>query len=164
MVPAVNAFLRHPLPKFGVCLPPAKVKVCSSRAATCRMVDRTSTVQRPRASALGVPLQAGRCAGVLLRSHACNDACRCQQKGSGRAPQAEAARFAAAERAVAALRAEQWRRGRGLQEARARERALVAEVAGRRAQTRGLAARLARAAQQVRHALLLQRVLAPLAA
>jgi hypothetical protein len=102
-------------------------------------------------------LHAGRCAGDLLRSHAYKDACRCLWKRSGPARQAEAARFAAAERAVAALRAEQWRRGRGLQEARARERALVAEVAGRRAQTRGLAARLARAAQQVRHALVLRR-------
>lgn len=64
--------------------------------------------------------------------------------------QAEAARFGAAERAVAALRKEQWRRGRALQEARERERALAAQVAGRRTHTRGLADQLARAAQQAR--------------
>ena len=50
---------------------------------------------------------------------------------------------------MAALRADQWRRSRALQHARGRERALVAEVAGRRTQTRALAEQLARAAQQV---------------
>ena len=50
---------------------------------------------------------------------------------------------------MAALRTEQWRRSRALQEARGRERALVAEVACRRTQRRGLAEQLARGAQQV---------------